>query len=37
MGKVAALASDPQVIGKTGKLLVVAELARLYGFVDVGN
>lgn len=32
---VAALASDPQVIEKTGKVLVVAELARLYGFEDV--
>ncbi len=32
---VAALAADPNVIEKTGHALVVAELAREYGFTDV--
>jgi dehydrogenase/reductase SDR family protein 1 len=32
---VAALAADPAVHGKTGQALVVAELAREYGFTDV--
>jgi NAD(P)-dependent dehydrogenase (short-subunit alcohol dehydrogenase family) len=31
----AALAADPQVIGKTGQLLWAAELAKEYGFTDV--
>jgi hypothetical protein len=31
---VAALASDPQVIARTGQALVVAELARAYGFTE---
>ena len=32
---VAALAADPERLAKTGKSLVVAELAREYGFTDV--
>lgn len=32
---VAALAADPQVLGKSGRALVAAELAREYGFADV--
>ncbi len=32
---VAALAADPNIIEKTGKVLLVAELAREYGFADV--
>ena len=32
---VAALAADPAVIGKTGSVLRVAELAREYGFTDI--
>jgi NAD(P)-dependent dehydrogenase (short-subunit alcohol dehydrogenase family) len=32
---VAALAADPQVIEKTGKIHFVADLAREYGFTDV--
>jgi dehydrogenase/reductase SDR family protein 1 len=32
---VAALASDPDVVRHSGKILVVAALAREYGFVDV--
>ena len=32
---VAALAADPNIIEKTGRTLVVGELAREYGFVDV--
>ena len=32
---VAALAADPKVIEKTGQALVVAELAREYGFTDL--
>jgi dehydrogenase/reductase SDR family protein 1 len=32
---VAALAADPDVLEKTGQALVVAELAREYGFTDV--
>ncbi len=32
---VAALASDPKLIEKTGKVLVVAELAERYGFDDI--
>lgn len=32
---VAALASDPQVIAKSGQLLEVGTLAREYGFTDV--
>lgn len=34
---VAALASDPNVLEKTGKALVVAELSKEYGFTDVGG
>jgi dehydrogenase/reductase SDR family member 1 len=32
---VAALASDPMIMQKTGKILVVSELAAEYGFTDV--
>jgi dehydrogenase/reductase SDR family protein 1 len=32
---VAALAADPQCVTKAGKALVVAELAREYGFTDI--
>jgi NAD(P)-dependent dehydrogenase (short-subunit alcohol dehydrogenase family) len=32
---VAALAADPEVLGKSGRALVAAELAREYGFTDV--
>jgi len=32
---VAALAADPQILQKTGQALVVAELARKYGFADI--
>src|SRR5256885_7843010 len=32
---VAALAADPDVLSKSGQALVVAELAREYGFTDV--
>jgi NAD(P)-dependent dehydrogenase (short-subunit alcohol dehydrogenase family) len=32
---VAALAADPRVMGKSGRALVAAELAREYGFTDV--
>lgn len=32
---VAALAADPDVIARTGRLLTVGELAREYGFTDV--
>lgn len=32
---VAALAADPDVMAKSGQLLLVAELAQEYGFVDV--
>ena len=32
---VAALAADPDVMAKSGQLLLVAELAREYGFVDI--
>ena len=32
---VAALAADPDVMEKTGKLLFVADLAQEYGFTDV--
>jgi dehydrogenase/reductase SDR family member 1 len=32
---VAALASDPDVLERSGEILVVAELAREYGFTDV--
>jgi dehydrogenase/reductase SDR family member 1 len=32
---VAALAADPQVLGKSGRALVAAELAREYDFADV--
>jgi len=32
---VAALAADPQVLEKTGQVLVAAELARKYGFADI--
>jgi dehydrogenase/reductase SDR family protein 1 len=32
---VAALAADPQVLSKSGRVLVAAELAREYGFTDV--
>jgi NAD(P)-dependent dehydrogenase (short-subunit alcohol dehydrogenase family) len=32
---VAALGSDPSVIGKTGQVLIAAALAREYGFTDV--
>ena len=32
---VAALASDPDVLRRTGKLLAIGELAREYGFTDV--
>ncbi len=34
---VAALASDPTVLSKTGRLHFVADLAREYGFTDVGG
>lgn len=34
---VAALAADPNVLQKNGRTLVVAELAREYGFVDLPN
>jgi NAD(P)-dependent dehydrogenase (short-subunit alcohol dehydrogenase family) len=32
---VAALAADPQVMGRTGEVLPVGDLARVYGFTDV--
>jgi len=32
---VAALAAEPQVLGKTGSVQVVADLARAYGFTDI--
>lgn len=32
---VAALARDPGVIDKSGKVLLVADLAREYGFTDI--
>jgi NAD(P)-dependent dehydrogenase (short-subunit alcohol dehydrogenase family) len=32
---VAALAADPEVLSKSGRALVAAELAREYGFTDV--
>jgi len=32
---VAALAGDPAIMAKTGKILVAATLAREYGFTDV--
>lgn len=32
---VAALASDPEVMAKSGQLLTVGELAREYGFTDI--
>jgi len=32
---VAALAADPNVMGKSGQLLLAAELAQEYGFVDI--
>jgi NAD(P)-dependent dehydrogenase (short-subunit alcohol dehydrogenase family) len=32
---VAALAADPQVMAKTGRALIVGELAREYGFTDI--
>lgn len=32
---VAALAADPSVMGKTGSVLLVADLAREYGFTDI--
>jgi hypothetical protein len=32
---VAALAADPNVLAKTGRVLKVPELAREYGFTDV--
>jgi dehydrogenase/reductase SDR family protein 1 len=32
---VAALAADPQIMEKTGKVYVVAELAKAYGFTDL--
>lgn len=32
---VAALAADPQVLAKTGQVLVVADVARAYGFTDI--
>ena len=31
----AALAADPEVVGKTGQLLWAAELAKEYGFTDI--
>jgi len=34
---VAALASDPAIMAKTGKILVAATLAQEYGFTDVGG
>lgn len=34
---VAALAGDPAIMAKTGKILVAATLAREYGFTDVGG
>jgi hypothetical protein len=33
---VVALASDPKILEKTGRVLVVAELAKEYGFRDEG-
>ena len=32
---VAALASDPQIMQKTGQVLIAAEIARKYGFADI--
>lgn len=32
---VAALATDPEVLRQTGKVLIAAALAREYGFTDV--
>lgn len=32
---IAALAGDPQVLAKTGQVLVTADLARAYGFTDI--
>ncbi|CAN0010785.1 unnamed protein product, partial [Ectocarpus fasciculatus] len=34
---VAALAADPDILKKTGKVQIVAELAKQYGFTDVGG
>jgi dehydrogenase/reductase SDR family protein 1 len=34
---VAALAADPQIMDKSGRAVVVAELAREYGFVDLAD
>ncbi|XP_078365326.1 dehydrogenase/reductase SDR family member 1-like [Oculina patagonica] len=34
---VAWLASDPEIMKKSGRILIVAELAREYGFKDVGG
>ncbi|CBN79894.1 Short-chain dehydrogenase/reductase [Ectocarpus siliculosus] len=34
---VAALAADPEILKKTGKVQIVAELAKQYGFTDVGG
>ncbi|XP_046861714.1 dehydrogenase/reductase SDR family member 1-like [Xenia sp. Carnegie-2017] len=34
---VAALGNDPHIMKKSGKVLVIAELAREYGFTDVGG
>ncbi|CAN0187919.1 unnamed protein product [Ectocarpus sp. 12 AP-2014] len=34
---VAALAADPEILKKTGTVQVVAELAKQYGFTDVGG
>ncbi|KAJ7374958.1 Dehydrogenase reductase SDR member [Desmophyllum pertusum] len=34
---VACLAADPDVMKKSGRILIVAELAREYGFKDVGG
>lgn len=36
MGRaVAALAADPQIMDKSGRWLVAAELAEEYGFTDI--
>ena len=32
---VAALAADPQIMQKTGQVLIAAEIARTYGFADI--
>ena len=34
---VVALASDPEIIEKTGKVLAVLDLAQEYGFTDVAG